>query len=51
MGFIDYYSTSYLILIGLSTFWAKTWANLIGLIGNFLLRKYFVFPEKNNTAK
>ncbi|MBQ8847775.1 MAG: bifunctional glycosyltransferase family 2/GtrA family protein [Candidatus Gastranaerophilales bacterium] len=47
MGFVDYYCTHGLLLFGLSAFWAKTCSNFVGIIGNFLLRKYFVFPEKN----
>lgn len=46
MGGIDYYSTLILLNIGLNNFWAKSFSSLIGLLGNFLLRKYFVFPEK-----
>lgn len=46
MGSIDYYSTYLLLLAGFNNFFAKTIASGIGLVGNFLLRKYFVFPEK-----
>ncbi len=46
MGAIDYGCTYGLILLGLSNFWSKTLSSLIGVIGNFLLRKYFVFQEK-----
>ena len=46
MGAIDYYSTYWLLLAGLGNFWAKTLSSLIGVVGNFVLRKYFVFPEK-----
>ncbi|MBE7707606.1 MAG: glycosyltransferase [Cyanobacteria bacterium SIG27] len=46
MGAIDYYVTYWLLLAGLGNFWAKALSSLIGVIGNFVLRKYFVFPEK-----
>lgn len=45
MGSIDYGCTYGLIAIGLSNFWAKAISSVIGVIGNFLLRKYFVFLE------
>ncbi len=47
MGAIDYYTTIGLIIIGFGDFWSKTISSATGVIGNFLLRKYFVFPEKN----
>jgi len=46
MGGVDYYSTFVLLNVGMNNFWAKSFSSLIGLLGNFLLRKYFVFPEK-----
>ena len=46
MGLIDYYSTYWFLIVGFNNFFAKVFSNLIGVIGNFLLRKYFVFPEK-----
>ena len=46
MGGVDYACTYGFIAIGLSTFWSKTLSTAIGLIGNFLLRKYFVFLER-----
>ncbi len=49
MGSIDYYSTYLLLLAGFNNFFAKTISSAIGVIGNFLLRKYFVFPEKKLT--
>lgn len=48
MGAIDYCSTYFFLAAGLTNFWAKSFSNVIGVIGNFLLRKYFVFQEKNN---
>ncbi len=46
MGCVDYYSTLLFLTLGLNNFWAKSFSNVIGLFGNFLLRKYFVFLEK-----
>ena len=46
MGAFDYYSTYLFLFIGMNNFWAKSLSSLIGVIGNFLLRKYFVFQEK-----
>jgi len=43
MGAFDYYSTYWFLLIGMNNFWAKSLSSLIGVIGNFALRKYFVF--------
>lgn len=53
MGSIDYGCTYGLIAIGLSSFWAKSISSVIGVIGNFLLRKYFVFLEtrKHETSE
>ncbi|MBQ4645987.1 MAG: bifunctional glycosyltransferase family 2/GtrA family protein [Candidatus Gastranaerophilales bacterium] len=48
MGAFDYYSTYWFLLIGMNNFWAKSLSSLIGVIGNFALRKYFVFQEKKN---
>lgn len=45
MGSVDYGCTYGLIAIGLSSFWAKAISSVVGVIGNFLLRKYFVFLE------
>ena len=49
MGAVDYYSTYLFLTIGLSNFWAKSFSNVIGVFGNFLLRKYFVFQEKKKS--
>ncbi len=46
MGMFDYYSTYWFLLIGMNNFWAKSLSSLIGVVGNFLLRKYFVFQER-----
>ena len=48
MGALDYYSTYWFLLLGMSNFWAKTLSSLIGVIGNFVLRKYFVFQERKS---
>ena len=48
MGAMDYWVTAGLLLIGATNFWAKAISSLVGLIGNFVLRKYFVFLEKKN---
>ena len=46
MGGADYYATFLFLAIGMNNFWAKSLSSLIGVIGNFALRKYFVFLEK-----
>jgi glycosyltransferase involved in cell wall biosynthesis len=46
MGFIDYGATNVLIHLGGNMFWAKFWASMLGFAGNFLLRRFLVFPEK-----
>ena len=46
MGAFDYYSTYLFLLIGMNNFWAKSLSSLIGVVGNFALRKYFVFQER-----
>ncbi len=43
MGGVDYGITTGLMALGLGAMWSKAWASLIGFIGNFLFRKYFVF--------
>lgn len=45
MGMLDYGMTNVLLTVGFSSVWSKTWAALFGFIGNFILRKYIVFPE------
>ena len=44
-GGIDYISTTGLISLGSSLVWAKSLASIIGLIFNYLGRRYIVFPE------
>lgn len=39
----DYGITASFVLLGVSDIWSKCWATLLGFIGNFILRKYFVF--------
>lgn len=43
MCLADYLCTWGLISAGLTPVWAKAWSTLIGFVGNFLLRKYYVF--------
>ena len=45
MGSLDYYCTYFLLAINLNNFFAKAVSSLIGVIGNFLFRKYFVFGK------
>jgi putative flippase GtrA len=50
MGSIDFGITKLLLsaVPFFSVHWsaAKFWASILGFIGNFLLRKWLVFPEK-----
>jgi glycosyltransferase involved in cell wall biosynthesis len=46
MGFIDYGTTRGLIGLSWNPLWAKFWSSIIGFIGNFLFRKWLVFPNK-----
>ena len=46
MGTLDYYCTIILLALHLNNFWAKSISSLIGVVGNFLFRKYFVFKLK-----
>ena len=48
MGALDYMCTYGLIFVGVTSFWSKTISSFIGVAGNFVLRKYFVFKEKQN---
>ncbi len=43
MGGLDYGVTTGLMALGLGAMWSKAWASIVGFIGNFLFRKYFVF--------
>jgi putative flippase GtrA len=46
MGALDLTITSGLYAWGMSPHWSKAVATIFGFIGNFLLRKYLVFPER-----
>ena len=46
MGGLDLVITLSLAGWGLSPLWSKTTATIFGFIGNFMLRKYLVFPER-----
>ena len=48
MGAFDYWATYWFLSIGMNNFWAKSLSSLIGVVGNFILRKYFVFQERTN---
>jgi putative flippase GtrA len=50
MGLFDYGATSGLLALGVSPFWSKTWATLVGFAGNFILRRWLVFREKRNNC-
>lgn len=47
MGAFDVGITMSLSQWGLSPIWSKTLATLLGFIGNFLMRKYLVFPGES----
>jgi glycosyltransferase involved in cell wall biosynthesis len=46
MGFVDVAITFALTGLGISPIMSKSLATLCGFVGNFLLRKHLVFPEK-----
>ncbi|MDR1469303.1 MAG: bifunctional glycosyltransferase family 2/GtrA family protein [Spirochaetaceae bacterium] len=48
MGCIDYGVTSVLIHFAWNSLWAKFWAAVVGFAGNFLLRRFLIFPEKRS---
>jgi glycosyltransferase involved in cell wall biosynthesis len=50
MGLIDFYFTSAFVGFAWHPVWAKFWASILGFIGNFLLRKRLVFPERRRKA-
>ena len=50
MCLVDYGITLGLIGMSFLPFWAKFWAAGFGFIGNFVLRKWLVFPEKRNDS-
>lgn len=45
MGGLDYGITAGLMAMSFSGFWAKAWSNVIGFVGNYLFRRYFVFGD------
>ena len=47
MGAFDVGITMNLAQWGMTPLWSKTLATIFGFVGNFLLRKYLVFPERN----
>lgn len=50
MGAFDVITTLGFMEIGLSPLTSKSLAALLGFIGNFLLRRFLVFPEKSITS-
>ena len=40
---LDYGVTTGLMSCSLSAFWAKVWSNVVGFVGNFIMRKFVVF--------
>jgi len=46
MGLLDYSITAGLLALGISSFWAKSWAVVVGFAGNFAFRRWLVFREK-----
>ncbi|WP_207260977.1 bifunctional glycosyltransferase family 2/GtrA family protein [Desulfovibrio sp. Huiquan2017] len=48
---IDYAVTYAMTSIGLSPLAGKVWASFVGFGGNFILRKYFVFPGRKMRRK
>ncbi len=51
MGAFDVFATLGLLGIGFSPLASKSVATFFGFIGNFLLRRYLVFPEKSITSQ
>lgn len=51
MGLFDIGITLFLADLGISPVMSKSLAALFGFVGNFLLRKYLVFPEKGLSSK
>ena len=45
---LDYWVTDVLLLLGLGNFFSKSLSSLIGVFGNFALRKWFVFGKIKN---
>jgi glycosyltransferase involved in cell wall biosynthesis len=50
MGLIDYGLTRSLVGLAWNPVWAKFWASIGGFAGNFLLRKWLVFPERKRNS-
>ena len=50
MGVFDLGVTFGILGLGAGPLFSKTVATVLGFIGNFVLRKYLVFPEKNKLA-
>ena len=46
MGCFDFGVVFGLIYLTIGVFWAKFWAVILGFIGNFVLRRWLVFPKK-----
>jgi glycosyltransferase involved in cell wall biosynthesis len=46
MGALDYGVTNGLIMLSMGQIWAKIWSSVVGFFGNFALRKWLIFPEK-----
>jgi glycosyltransferase involved in cell wall biosynthesis len=51
MGAFDVGSTIGFTLLGMSALGSKTLATFLGFIGNFILRRYLVFPERTVTTR
>jgi putative flippase GtrA len=50
MGLLDYGVTKSLMGFAWHPVWAKFWASMLGFVGNFLLRRWLVFPERKSHA-
>jgi len=46
MGVFDFGCTWLLCALYVSPVWSKAWAAILGFFGNYILRKYLVFPER-----
>ena len=45
MGLIDYGLTIGFVTAGVAAIFSKVIATFVGFVGNFLLRRFFVFPQ------
>jgi dolichol-phosphate mannosyltransferase len=45
MGLVDYGLTIGLVAVGIGAIFSKVIATVIGFLGNFVLRRFFVFPQ------